>query len=141
MAKGRSAAAVLVEDIMTREVEQVSPDDVMAKVAQRMLDRKIHGVTVTDNGKLLQVVTTFDILKVVFMESYNRSHSYTFSKVRDFMPTRPLISISPFDTVADAHALFVEKNIRFIPVVDHGELVGVLTLMDVARFLKDAADG
>ena len=52
------------------------------------------------------------------------------------MPKRAVISISPFDTVSEAHKLFVEKNIRFMPVVDHGELVGVLSLMDIARFLQ-----
>ena len=124
---------------MSRQVEQVSPDDVMARVAQRMLSNRIHALVVTEGGNLMQVVTTFDILKVVFMESYSRFHSYTFSKVRDFMPKRELVSISPYDTVAEAHALFVKKNIRFMPVVDHGELVGVLSLMDIARFLQ--ADG
>ena len=136
-----AADPTLVEDIMSRQVEQVTPDDVMAKAAQRMLNRKIHAVVEMENGVLIQVITTFDILKVVFMESYSRSHNYTFSTVREFMPRRPIISISPFDTVREAHRLFVEKNIRFIPVVEDGDLVGVLTLMDIARFLDAHPDG
>lgn len=50
--------------------------------------------------------------------------------VRDWM-TRDVITISPNTSLAEAHRLMQEKQIRRLPVVDHDRIVGIVTLGDV----------
>ena len=54
-----------VEDIMTRDVVTVSPDDEVAAVVQRMLDGRLHRVLVARNNELLGIITTFDLLELL----------------------------------------------------------------------------
>ena len=50
--------------------------------------------------------------------------------VRDWMTTYP-ITIGPKTTLPDAHKLMLERHIRRLPVVDHGQLKGIVTLGDL----------
>ena len=50
--------------------------------------------------------------------------------VRDWM-TREVITISPETSLAEAHKLMTEKRVRRLPVVDHDQIVGIVTLGDV----------
>jgi CBS domain-containing protein len=57
--------AFTVEDIMTRDVVTVSPDDEVKVVVRRMLDGRLHRVLVARNNELLGIITTFDVLEVL----------------------------------------------------------------------------
>jgi acetoin utilization protein AcuB len=50
--------------------------------------------------------------------------------VRDWM-TQDVITITPQTSLTEAHALMMSKRIRRLPVVDHGRIVGIVTLGDV----------
>jgi CBS domain-containing protein len=54
-----------VEDIMTRDVVTVSPEDEVEAVVQRMLDGRLHRVLVARNNELLGIITTFDLLELL----------------------------------------------------------------------------
>jgi acetoin utilization protein AcuB len=58
-------------------------------------------------------------------------------KVVDVMTKDPL-TVSPMETVGKADELMAENNIRQIPVVDGGELVGIVTDRDIRSFLSGA---
>ena len=57
--------ALTVEDIMTRDVVTVSPDDEVKTVVQRMLDGRLHRVLVARNNELVGIITTFDLLELL----------------------------------------------------------------------------
>ena len=57
--------ALTVEDIMTRDVVTVSPDDEVRAVVQHMLDGRLHRVLVARNNELLGIITTFDLLELL----------------------------------------------------------------------------
>eukprot|EP01025_Chloroclados_australasicus_P036591 TRINITY_DN3729_c0_g1_i1.p2 TRINITY_DN3729_c0_g1~~TRINITY_DN3729_c0_g1_i1.p2 ORF type:complete len:241 (-),score=26.77 TRINITY_DN3729_c0_g1_i1:579-1217(-) len=46
-------------------------------------------------------------------------------------PTEQLLTLGPHDSVAKAMQVMEEKNIRHIPVFDHGELVGMMSIKDI----------
>ena len=60
-----SREALTVEDIMTRDVVTVSPDDEVEAVVQRMLDGRLHRVLVARNNELLGIISTFDLLELL----------------------------------------------------------------------------
>jgi CBS domain-containing protein len=53
--------------------------------------------------------------------------------------TRDVITITPDTSLSEAHRLMTEKRIRRLPVVDHGKLVGLITLGDVRSAEPSAA--
>ncbi len=55
----------LVGDWMTREVVSVGPDEDLAQACRAMADRKIHRVFVTDQEKLVGMITSFDVVRWV----------------------------------------------------------------------------
>ena len=54
-----------VSSIMSKDIYSISPDESIARMAKIMYDRKIHRLLVTEYDKLVGVVTTFDILKLL----------------------------------------------------------------------------
>ncbi|HWP58618.1 MAG TPA: CBS and ACT domain-containing protein [Candidatus Acidoferrales bacterium] len=62
-----SAGCKPVKEIMTRDPQTISPDDTLERAAQILLDRKIGGLPVVENGKLVGIVTTSDVLEA-FLE-------------------------------------------------------------------------
>ena len=57
--------SLTVEDIMTRDVVTVSPDEEVEVVVRRMLDGRLHRVLVARNNELLGIITTFDLLELL----------------------------------------------------------------------------
>jgi len=55
----------LVTTIMSKTLFTIEPDDTIAKMAKIMYDNKIHRLLVTEYDKLIGIVTTFDLLKLV----------------------------------------------------------------------------
>ena len=53
---------------MTRELVFVAPDAPIAEVAALMRDQRVHRVLVLDEGELIGVVTSFDLLRVFVRE-------------------------------------------------------------------------
>jgi CBS domain-containing protein len=54
-----------VEDIMTPSVVTVGPSASLAEVARLMIDGRLHRVLVADGGRILGIVTPFDVLRVL----------------------------------------------------------------------------
>ncbi len=58
-------SALTVADIMTERVVTASPHDDVRKVAQQMLDGQLHRVVVADEERVLGLITTFDLLRLL----------------------------------------------------------------------------
>ncbi|WP_024510939.1 CBS domain-containing protein [Bradyrhizobium sp. ARR65] len=62
-------------------------------------------------------------------------------KLRQFVSPRPLVSCSSQDTLAYVEHLMTRHQIRYVPVIDNGRLVGVVSLRDIAFAYDEAAAG
>lgn len=61
-------------------------------------------------------------------------------KASQFVASRPLVSCNSHDTLAHVEHLMARHQARYVPVIDNGRLVGVLSIRDVAfAFDEDAA--
>lgn len=117
-----------VRDIMTKEVVTIQYSDPITKAADKMLRSKIHGLVVLREGQAVGVISTFDLLKIVFMEKYKDS-----VKVETFISSQNLIVIDPFKTIDEAAKIMVGNNIRTLPVVENGKLTGIVSMMDIMK--------
>lgn len=62
---GERAASQCVQDVMSREVIAVRPDQPVHEVARLLAERRVHRVLVTEGGRLVGLVTSLDIVRAV----------------------------------------------------------------------------
>jgi len=118
-----------VEDVMVESVITVDADSSVMKAVKLMNEHEIGCLVVTRRGRAVGIITERDLLKRVISKSKNPSRT----KVREIM-TKPLIAGQPDMDLEDATKLMFERKIKKLPVVEHGRLLGLITLTDVARF-------
>jgi CBS domain-containing protein len=117
-----------VEEIMTRDPRTVEIGDSLIDAARVMRDGDIGNVIVTDGGQVAGIVTDRDI--VVRAVAEGRDPQST--TVGDVCSSGPR-TLEAGDSVEVAARAMSENSIRRLPVVRDGELVGVLSLGDLAQ--------
>jgi CBS domain-containing protein len=100
------------------------------KAVKIMNENEIGCLIVTRKGKAVGIITERDLLKRVIGKSKNPKTT----KVREIM-TKPLIAGHPDMDLEEATKLMFKMKIKKLPVVEsEGDLRGLITLTDVARF-------
>ncbi len=116
-------------DIMTDKVVSIREDEPVSAAARLLRRCNIGALPVCDGqSRLRGLVTDRDI--VVRCVAAGADPDAT--AVRDIM-SRGIITASPFDEVDYAARLMSRDQVRRLPVLDEGRLVGVVTLCDLAR--------
>ena len=117
-----------VGDIMTRDVKTASSGDTFADVARILHDNRISSVIVMDGDRIAGIVTERDLVNVVADGLDPREQA-----VGDRL-TRDLATIEPRTDIADAASVMAERGIRHLPVVDRGELAGIVSIRDLTNW-------
>jgi CBS domain-containing protein/uncharacterized membrane protein YuzA (DUF378 family) len=132
----RAAADGEVRDAMTADSETVAPDTPVTEAARLLQREDVGSVPVVDEGRLVGILTDRDIALRVVGEARNPA-KITASKVA----SSELVTVEPTESLADALQLMARRQVRRLPVIDNGQLVGVLAQADVARQVNDAETG
>ena len=106
----------------------VSPEALVYDAVLMMAERSIGALPVIDNGRLVGMVTERDYARKVALQS--RSSKDT--RVSDIMTT-PVISVTPDHTVEACLRTITLQRIRHLPVVDDGQVVGIVSIGDLVR--------
>jgi CBS domain-containing protein len=114
--------------IMVQNVITAEPDDSIGQVADLMNKHEIGCVIIVDDGKPVGVVTERDMIKRVVCTSEGSEKE----KIGEIM-SEPLIEASPEMLAGDAAKLMLERNIKKLPIVENGQLLGLVTLTDLIR--------
>jgi len=117
-----------VRDRMTAAPVTISPKETLA-TARALMDRgKFRALPVVENGSLAGVVTDRDL----------RQHAGYLESTRVTAAMKPdPLTVSPECSVLDAARLLVERKIGSLPVMERGNLVGIVTTSDLLRALID----
>ena len=97
--------------------------------------KNLGGLVVVENGKLIGVFTERDYARKVILKG--RSSKETL--VRDIMDTNPIF-VNPDNTLNDCMQLMTNKFIRHLPVMENGELVGVISIGDIVKYIISEKD-
>lgn len=117
-----------VRRIMTKDPIIVGPDDVVKDVSNMMVSKKIQQIPVVEDGKLLGIVTSYDLWR-----DLKTSPNSEDKTVREVMNTN-VLKIAPKDKVGTAAELFIDRRFKTLPVVNlRNELKGVVTAFDVIK--------
>ena len=124
-----------VSDVMRVEFVTAAPEDTLGETAQKMVDAKVGSVVVKDFGRLIGILTERDMLKAMA----GRVHT-SEARVREWMTPNP-ITAPPDLEVEEAAQVMLDNNFRHLPVMEHDQVVGVVSLRRlVAGMQPDAPE-
>ena len=116
-----------VRAIMSKDPLVAFPTQTIKEVEALMLDHSMQQLPVTVDGKLVGMITVFDLWKAI-----RDGHSES-APISNVMSTK-IIKITPKDKVGTAAELFADRRFKTLPVVNlENELKGVVTAFDVIR--------
>jgi acetoin utilization protein AcuB len=117
-----------MQDMMTNRVETISPDFPCEQALEKMRQLDIRHLVVTDGAGVIGVLSHRDI---------GGKHGAAVRRGRrasDLMAERP-VTVTPRTTVRQAANLLRGRNIGCLPVVEDGQLVGLVTITDMLDLL------
>jgi len=116
-----------VRQVMTSKVDWVSPDTSAVDVAKLMKKVDVGSIPICEGNKLIGIITDRDIvLKVVAVEG-----DISNTSAKDIMNTN-VISVTADQDVHEAADLMAKNQIRRLPVLEKGNLIGIVALGDLA---------
>ncbi|HEC19574.1 MAG TPA: CBS domain-containing protein [Gammaproteobacteria bacterium] len=110
------------------EVWSVTPDDTVFEAIKRMNEKHVGALAVVEDGKLVGIISERDYARKVILK--DRSSKDT--RVKEIM-TRDVIHVIPQQPVSECLVLINEQRIRHLPVLDNGNLVGMISVGDVVK--------
>lgn len=118
---------MLVKDIMSNDIVSLRSEDSIEKAAQLMKQHDIGSIPVCSGNQVVGIVTDRDIT----LRCVAAGQSSQQQKVGDVMTSDPVLGKPDMD-VCDAARIMSEKQIRRLPIVEAGSLVGMLALGDIS---------
>lgn len=138
-----------VRDVMTTSVVTVDPATPVKDVARLLVEHRISGVPVVDDGRVVGLVTEADFLVKergpdairhrrfgwLFGDSdeARAQHAKLAATSAGEAMTGPAVTIDPGRTISEAARLMTRHRVNRLPVVEEGRLVGIVTRADIVR--------
>jgi CBS domain-containing protein len=116
---------------MTVRVLTVRPDESVQVAIARMLEENVGAAVVCEGHRLVGIFTERDVLRLA-----GEGTHFGELKVGDVM-TRQVLTLTPDVDVVDAARLMREKKIRHVPVVEDGNVLGIVGIRDVMGALVE----
>lgn len=115
-----------VREIMSKDCVTVTLQDNVYEIALKMKQHDIGFVAVVDGKKLIGAVTDRDLV----VRGYAEKHSG--STAVEQVITKDVATIDPNTSIEEAAKIMAKNQIRRLPVVENGELVGIVAIGDLA---------
>lgn len=114
----------------------VEEQQTVAEAASVMADQNIGAAPVLRNGELVGIFSERDIMKRVVAKAMDPQST----KVGQVM-SKDVLTVGPQESLENCMVLMKTHGVRHLPIVDAGELVGVVSLRDVLLHEVDEMDG
>ncbi len=121
----------MVSDILRRKgrvVWSVHPDASVYEALQHMAEKDVGALLVIEDGQLVGIFSERDYARKIIL----MGRSSLSTAVRQIM-TGDVITIRPGQDLEECMELMTNHRVRHLPVMDHGELVGVISIGDVVK--------
>ena len=108
----------------------VSPEDSVFDAIKKMSSKSVGALPVVVDEKLIGIISERDYTRKVILEGRTSKET----KVKDIM-TSKVFHTSPQQKVEECMAVMTQHHIRHLPVIDGGELVGMISVGDVVKYV------
>lgn len=121
-----------IRDVMTTRVVTVQPDCPVGRVIETLLGEDVSSVVVVDvSGRVVGLVAE-SVLLIASVDPQLRADPISLHMERKF------VSASPEEAIAQTVEKFLLHRVRHFPVVEEGNLVGIITRRQLIRALMSA---
>jgi CBS domain-containing protein len=132
-----SVGALLRDKAQLRDkasaIQTISPTATVFDAIAMMAERNIGALPVVQNGKLVGMLSERDYTrKVMLMGRTSRE-----TLVSEIMTQKP-VTVGPDNTVNECMEIMTEDRVRHLPVVENGELIGILSIGDLVKWIISA---
>jgi CBS domain-containing protein len=111
-----------------RVVLEIDAEASVLEAAEQMVEHNVGSLLVTERGNVAGIVTERDYLRRVALEGRTDE-----ALVREIM-SAPLVVATIDTSIDECMALMTDRRIRHVPVVDGGEVVGLVSIGDLVKF-------
>ncbi len=156
-----AAAELTVKDVMRREVPVASPATTIAELARLMIDHRVPGVPVVDNGELVGIVTEGDLIQreasvdvpavatlfdAIFVADagtpFEEELRHVVAMTAEELMSSPVISIRDIATVSELATLMMQERVNPVPVVnDARQIIGLATRSGLVEMIARLESG
>ena len=109
-------------------VFSIGPDETVYEALQKMAEANVGCLVVLKDGALVGMISERDYARNVVLKRRTSSATH----VQEIMHTAVLYA-TPDRTVEECMAVMTEKRIRHLPVIDQGQLIGVISIGDLVK--------
>jgi len=132
----------LVSAIMTRDVITLNLSDNLEKAERLFKTKKIRHIPVVKGKKIIGMLSYTDLLRISFADAVYDDEEFVDSVVYnmftiDQVMAKNLISVPSTATVKEVAEILSRKEFHALPVVDDGDLAGIVTTTDLINFLLE----
>ena len=113
----------------------VGPDQPLMEAVRNLADCDIGSLVVMEHGDLVGMLTFREVIQAVV----NNGGAFGNRHVRSVMDDAPL-TCTPETDINEVRRMMLARHARYMPVLDHRELMGVISFYDVAKTVVDAQD-
>ena len=111
-----------------RDVATTSPEKTISAVATELANRRIGALVVTERNRLVGIVSERDVVKTI---GFNGA-SILGDPVSSIM-TREVVTCREWEKINTVMARMTQRRFRHLPVVEDGELTGIVSIGDVVK--------
>lgn len=115
-------------DAKGHEVQTIGADATVYEALQRMADHEIGSLVVVEGKRPVGLISERDYARGVVL----KGRTSRDTPVREIMASRVPV-VEPSRTVEECMALMTEKRTRHLPVIENGELVGLVSIGDLVK--------
>ncbi len=116
-----------IKEIMTKSIASLNGDDTVEQAAHLMKEHNIGSIPICEGEKVIGIITDRDIA----LRSVAEGENFKRQNVRKVMTSNPVLG-TPDMEVNDAARVMSERQIRRLPIVENDNLVGMISLGDIA---------
>ncbi|NKB86783.1 MAG: CBS domain-containing protein [Acidobacteria bacterium] len=121
------------EDLMARRLVTLTPAMPVLDAMRTLLEHSVSGAPVLDeDGRLCGIVSELDCMRILTSGQFSQDSHDEDACVSDVM-TADVQTITPSTDLFAIAQQFLSRNIRRLPVVEHGRLLGMVSRRDVLR--------
>ena len=122
---------ITVKDLLDKkgtEYYYVKPHATVFEALQKMAEKECGALMVIEDGKLVGMFSERDYARKIILAGKSSKEAV----VAELM-TKLMVTVKPSTSINDCMALMTEKRVRHLPVLDHNEIAGMISIGDVVN--------
>jgi CBS domain-containing protein len=113
-----------------RDIWTISPGATVFEAIKLMSAKDVGALPVIDDGKLVGIISERDYMSKVML----KGKSSKDTPVSEIM-TREVVTVTPDQNVSQCMSIVTEHRVRHLPVVEDGQLHGIVSIGDLVRWI------